>query len=252
MGNNLMPAFLFAALSLACVIIVIKGLQQALKLTGWPVSHQRTVWMKTIAVIIGWIALISVLALNNFFKDFIHLPPKLLLILLAACIIILVIAFSKKFQQILTVVPAHWLVYMQSFRIGVELLLWIAFIKNLLPIQMTFEGYNYDVLSGLLALPAGYLMAHQPDKARAVGIVYNSIGLLLLLNILVIAVLSMPTPFRYFMNEPSNSIVAEFPFVFLPAILVVLALALHVFSLRQLLGKHYRGYLKISKRESMG
>jgi hypothetical protein len=59
--------------------------------------------------------------------------------------------------------------------------------------------------------------------------------LLLLLNILVIAVLSMPSPFRYFLNEPSNVIVAQFPYILLPGVLVPLAYSLHIFSLRQLL-----------------
>jgi hypothetical protein len=39
------------------------------------------------------------------------------------------------------------------------------------------------------------------------------------------------------MNEPANTIVAQFPFIYLPGVLVVLAFVFHVFSLRQLLLK---------------
>jgi len=53
----------------------------------------------------------------------------------------------------------------------------------------------------------------------------------------VIAVLSMPTPIRYFMNEPANTLVAEFPFILLPAVLVPMAYTMNIFSLRQLLAK---------------
>jgi hypothetical protein len=69
---------------------------------------------------------------------------------------------------------------------------------------------------------------------------------LLLMNIVTIAVLSMPTPFRQFMNEPANEIVATFPFVYLPGVLVVLAFAFHAFSLRQLLTLQ-QPYLKTSQ-----
>ena len=69
------------------------------------------------------------------------------------------------------------------------------------------------------------------------AVVFNIMGMLLLLNILVIAILSMPTPIRYFMNEPSNTLVAQFPFILLPAVLVPLAYTMHIFSLRQLLAK---------------
>lgn len=100
---------------------------------------------------------------------------------------------------------------------------------------MTFDGYNYDIASGLLALPVGWMLANRARYARAAAIAYNIIGLLLLFNIITIAVLSMPTPFRQFMNEPANRIIAEFPFVYLPGVLVVLAFAFHMLSLRQLL-----------------
>ena len=65
-------------------------------------------------------------------------------------------------------------------------------------------------------------------------IAYNFIGLVLLFNIVTVAILSIPGPFRYFMNEPANTIVTYFPIVFLPAFLVPLAYTLHFFPLRQL------------------
>lgn len=36
------------------------------------------------------------------------------------------------------------------------------------------------------------------------------------------------------MNEPSNVLLAQFPFILLPGVLVPLAYTLHIFSLRQL------------------
>jgi hypothetical protein len=62
---------------------------------------------------------------------------------------------------------------------------------------MTFEGKNFDVLTGLLALPAAYFISTQKISSVTI-LVFNVIGILLLLNILIIAVLSMPTPFTLF------------------------------------------------------
>ena len=53
----------------------------------------------------------------------------------------------------------------------------------------------------------------------------------------MIAVLSMPTSIRYFMNEPSNTLVGQFPFILLPGILVPIAYTMHIFSLRGLQAK---------------
>jgi uncharacterized membrane protein len=126
---------------------------------------------------------------------------------------------------------------MQSFRIIVELLLLFAFMAGKLPVQMTFEGRNFDVLTGILALPVGYILARKKTNAPKLAIAFNIVGIILLLNILVIAVLSMPTSIRYFMNEPSNTLVGQFPFILLPGVLVPIAYTMHIFSLRQLLAK---------------
>ena len=44
----------------------------------------------------------------------------------------------------------------------------------------------------------------------------------------------MPTPVRQFMNEPANTIIATFPLIWLPGVLVPFALVGHVLGLRQL------------------
>ena len=126
-------------------------------------------------------------------------------------------------------IPAKSLVSLQIFRVFVEILLWMSFLQNLLPVQMTFEGRNFDVLSGLTAPFAAYFLANN----RIGLVVWNILSLALLANILAVAVLSMPTPFRYFINEPSNTIVTTFPFIWLPGLLVPLAYGLSFLSIRQ-------------------
>jgi hypothetical protein len=184
--------------------------------------------------LLAWILLLLLLSYNGFFADFSQFPPRPAIILLLPLPLILFYAFSKSGSRFLQNIPAHWLIYMQSFRIAVELLLAIGFINGMLPVQMTFEGMNFDIVSGILALPVGYLVAKKKAISRKMAFGYNVIGLLLLINILVIAVLSMPTPIRYFMNEPSNTLVAEFPYILLPGVLVPIAYTMHIFSLRKL------------------
>ena len=232
MENTLLPAILMSALSLGCIIVILAGLQSVLKKTGWPKEQRQSVFNKALLAIIIWVTGVGGLSLAGFFRYF-ELPPRIVFILIPAVLIFLLVSYSKKCKQLLKTVPPHWLVMIQSFRILVELLLWQAFVKGLLPEQMTFEGRNFDILAGILGLVAGWLMLKNKSAWKSIAVVYNIIGLGLLLNILVIAVLSMPTPIRYFMNEPSNTIVAEFPFIYLPGILVVIAIAFHIFSLRQ-------------------
>ncbi|MFI5129995.1 MAG: hypothetical protein ACHQFX_08400 [Chitinophagales bacterium] len=236
-SNFSTPGFLWPLLTLICVVLIITGFNAALKKTDWDQNRRQKIFFGTTALIILWIGLLTVLSYKGFFADFSKLPPRPALAVLIPLPFVLLFAFSKNGTQLLQSVPSHWLVYMQSFRIVVELLLLFAFLAGKLPVQMTFEGRNFDVITGLLALPVGYLLARKKSYSKKLAVAFNLIGLTLLLNILVIAVLSMPTSLRYFMNEPSNTLVAEFPFILLPGVLVPLAYGLHILSLRQLLTK---------------
>ena len=236
-NDMLIPAIAWILLTIVCLTFIIIGLRAALKKTGWEKSQSRKIFTGTILLLTVWTALLLVLSYKGFFNQFETLPPRPALVLLIPLPIMLIVAFSKKGTQLLRSVPPQWVVWMQSFRIAVELLLLLAFLKNWLPVQMTFEGMNFDILSGLFALPVGYLLSKRKSYATQVAVAYNVIGILLLLNILVIAILSMPTPFRYFLNEPANTLVAQFPFILLPGILVPIAYTMHIFSLRQLLAR---------------
>jgi len=236
MNNEmLIPAIAWIALTTVCLALIIVGLRAALKKTGRANSQVSRILTRTVFLLAVWTALLLLLSYYGFFSQFETLPPRPALALLIPLPIVVVIAFSKKGTHLLQSIPLQWVVWMQSFRIAVELLLLMAFLKNLLPVQMTFEGLNFDILTGILALPVGYLLSKKKLYAPQLAIAYNVIGMLLLLNILVIAVLSMPTTFRYFQNEPANTLVAQFPFILLPGILVPIAYTLHIFSLRQLL-----------------
>jgi hypothetical protein len=237
MKPTTLPQILMALLAVTCIAIALTGLYKSLKRVEWSESRKKRVFFITALLTIVWLTLLGILATQGFFAQFNSMPPKPLLAIMPPIVILTILAFTKGFKTILSVTPVHWLVLFQSFRIIVELLLWQAYERGLLPVQMTFEGRNFDILAGILALVAGYMMWRNKSSARTVGIIYNIVGLGLLLNIMTIAILSMPTPFRYFMNEPANTIVAQFPFIYLPGVLVVLAFTFHIFSLRQLLMK---------------
>lgn len=222
-------------LTAACITIILIGLNKSLKLTSWDSAKKRKIFLISSTAIIGWIVLLLAFALKGFFEDFSSFPPKPLLAIMIPLPVMLIIAFSKTGTGLLKQVPAHWLIFMQSFRIIVEVFILVAFLKDKLPVQMTFEGRNFDILSGILALPVGYLVARKISFSHKLAIAYNIIGILLLINILVIAVLSMPTPFQYFTNGPANDLVGKFPFILLPGVLVPIAYTMHIFSLRQLL-----------------
>lgn len=229
-----LPELLMGLLAVLCLVVALTGLRLALSHTRWKPGLQQKIFITTALVVAIWLMVVGVLAQKGVLARFDSFPPRALLIVLLPIVAACVIAFTKRFKTLLLVTPLHWLVLFQSFRIVVEILLWQAFEKGLIPVQMTFEGRNFDVATGVLAIATAVYMQQRPRHAIAAGLVFNIIGLALLINIMAVSILSMPTPMRYFTEGPANTEVTTFPFVYLPSVLVVLAFAFHVFSLRQL------------------
>jgi hypothetical protein len=129
--------------------------------------------------------------------------------------------------------PLAVLVGSQAFRVVVELLLHRAYREGLMPVQMSYSGSNFDIVTGILAAALAVALARTTLSARVV-LAWNVVGLLLLLNVLVIALLSAPTPFRQFHNEPANVWITKAPWVWLPTVMVPLALLGHILVFRRL------------------
>lgn len=230
-SNYLLTAAGFVALTALSFLVVYRELKTALTKTSWADDHKRSIIKRFILGLSLWTLLVIGVASTGFFSDFTTFPPRIMVVLFIPLVTLILVSFrSKAVDDLLQVIPARNLLRLQVFRIVVEILLWACFIQNLLPVQMTFEGRNFDILSGVLGVVAAYAFSNN----RAAMYLYNFIGLGLLINIVTVAILSMPTPLRVFMNEPSNTLVTKAPFILLPALLVPLAYGLHFLSLRQL------------------
>ncbi|MGE3726371.1 MAG: hypothetical protein AB7I41_12515 [Candidatus Sericytochromatia bacterium] len=181
----------------------------------------------------AWLLLTAGLAQSGALNDFSSTPPRLFGIVTPALLFCLILTFHPRLQTLWQQVPTTWLLGFQTFRIGVEIFLWLLFTSTIVPVQMTFEGRNWDILTGLTAPLMVWLWHSKPQSQRPLVLFWNLAGLALLLNIVGISILSMPTAFQVFTQAPSNTFVASFPFVWLPSFLVPLALLGHCLSLRQ-------------------
>jgi hypothetical protein len=217
-------------------LLLVREIQRAVKVSAIKESKKKRFVNSLIIALVGWAVFVAVWSLSGMMSDFSIFPLNMVPILIIPFIASLVFTFSKTFTEVLSYIPQHRLTYLQSFRIFVEILIWMLFVDNLLPIQMSFEGRNFDVISGITGVLMGYLSS-KGKLSRTALIIWNIVCLCLLINIVTIAILSMPVSFRVFMNEPSNTIVAQFPISLLPAMLVPLAYTLHFFSLRKLFKK---------------
>lgn len=179
-----------------------------------------------------WLAVTGIAAAAGVL-NFEGVPPTGFLMLVLMWGLVLWLGFSRIGTQLATGLPLWILVGYQGFRIGVELLLHRAYTVGLMPVQMSYEGLNFDIVSGITAvIVAGLLLAGRLPR-WVVG-AWNALGFVLLMVIVTIALLSTPTPLRVFMNEPENVWITHAPWVWLPTVMVAAALLGHILVFRKL------------------
>lgn len=183
------------------------------------------------AALIGgavWLGATAALGASGWLADFSGQPPRMFLVLVPLVGGAMWLAFSSVGSKFCTL-PLGFLIGFQSFRILVELLIHQAVAEGVAPPQMTWTGLNWDVLSGLTAIPMAIF--HKRLPARAIQ-AWNLAALGLLLWIVGVAVLSFPTPFQQL--HPDNTWVAHFPYIWLPTACVFTALLGHLVLMRKL------------------
>ena len=86
-------------------------------------------------------------------------PPRFFLFMvLPAFIFTGVFLYKNRKNDWIKNIPKSWLIYFQTFRIGVELLFVYSLTEGLLNKEVTWEGYNYDLLMGITAPILGFLV----------------------------------------------------------------------------------------------
>jgi len=231
----ILAEILLVGVVVGLIYCIYYGLNYCWKNIGIEDQRRKLLLRYVIGGVLLWLAFLAALARFRFFENFYVLPPRIGVAVLPPVILIIVLMLSKPFaQKVLQFIPRKWLVLIQSYRIVVELILWIGFIGGFVPYQMTFEGFNYDIIVGITAILAGTAFFIKGRYRRFEVFIWNVSGIALLINIVAISFLSAPSPFRVFMNEPANTFVAYYPFIWIPGFVVPFALAMHLFSIKQI------------------
>jgi hypothetical protein len=181
-----------------------------------------------------WIILTGSLAVAGFYHASGLFPPRLVVfgVFPAVLFVLANLVFFR--TSLINKLPLRLLTLLHIVRIPVELTLYWLFVGGLVPQVMTFTGRNYDILSGILALVT-YFLAFTAGRANKwLLIAFNVIGLGLLANIVVTAILSIESPIQLFGFDQPNRAVLYFPYVWLPVIVVPVVLFSHLAALYKL------------------
>lgn len=214
-------------------------------MTGLPVlvagSLVLTVWSTTQSkrtaalVALGLTALMmaqQAIASAGVLRDWSRRPPLLMLVIMATIALTVAFAFSKTGKTIACQGSCAFLVLSQAFRLPLELIMNRAAEEGVMPVQMSYSGWNFDIFTGLSAFILGIFLATGRSWPGAVR-VWNLVGFCLLLNIVGIAIFSLP-PIAAFGPSRLNVWITYPPFIWLPGVLVPSALLGHILIWRKL------------------
>jgi hypothetical protein len=221
----------FIALSLLVALAFLLACDRAGRQLGEPAGLRRRRALLAAAAVAAWLLFTGAVAASGVLREDV-MPPPFAGLVLAVAAIGVGLPFSRLGTLLAGSLPLWALVGFQVFRLPLELLLHQAYAEGVLPVQMTYAGQNFDIVTGITAGLLGAWLLRAPAPRWVIS-AWNVMGLLLLVNIVAIAIVSAPL-FAWFGPDQVNTFVTYPPFVWLPAVLVVAALAGHLLVWRRL------------------
>lgn len=178
------------------------------------------------------------LALSGTLARFDLRPPPMALMVLSVLVLSVVIAWSPAGRSAAAGVSFAALIGLQGFRLPLELVMHRAAEVGIMPVALSYSGYNLDIVTGAAAFLLYAARLSRGPVPRSVLWAFNVWGLWCLLVILVIAVATSPMV-RALGDDPRNlnTWVLHFPYVWLPVVLVTTALSGHLVLTRKLMAR---------------
>lgn len=224
----------YFVLSAFITLIVILGYRSVLRTTALAEQDRSRKFLIAVLVIFLWLAYLTILSVTGILRD-LNMPPKFLLLIFLPLIVGTIFFWRHaKNSAVLHAIPRTWLIYFQSFRIVVELLLLFTFFEGIVPQSATFEGLNFDVIMGLSAPFFGMYVAKNPNR-KTIQLVWNCLGIGMVLFVAFIIASSIYFPSIWNSSTPLVSMrFVEMPYLLLAGYLAPMAIFVHVVSLIQL------------------
>jgi len=176
-----------------------------------------------------WLAITAILPISGFLQNTDAVPPRVLLVLLPAFLSVVILVRAMRSR----VINQRYLLAIHGLRLPVELVLHQLYLQGKVPVIMTYEGWNFDILVGISAL---ILLLYSFIKGKGINPmlfkVWNIIGIVFLSIIVVVAIFSAPLAFQQLAFEQPNVAVLQFPYTYLPAVVVPIVLSAHLLGLK--------------------
>jgi hypothetical protein len=222
----------FYALAAGIVLAATMLVRAAARRCGDSPAAAARLQQRFLVAAVAWVGAVSAASFSGLLLPRGGPPLPFVLVLTGVAVLGPVIARSQAGDRLARGLPLAWLVGFQMFRLPLELAMHRAHTEGLMPVQMSYSGWNFDILTGTtgLALAVAMMVTQVPTWiVRA----WNVMGVLLLGTIVGISVASTPV-FAAFGPDRINVFISWMPYTLLPTVMVLAAWAGHLIVFRAL------------------
>lgn len=222
----------YLLLTLTMAAIVIHAYYRLLIKSG----HRHGAALRKVIPIMGVFMLYllynAVLGKTNFAGNF-SLPPRLFIFVILPSFLLIFFIIKRLYKsKMLYLLSPQKLTVIQLYRVAIELLFIGSVHAGLLNREVTFEGYNFDLLFAISSLFI-YVLVYQYKRVPEKIIVYwNYLGLAVIASILFLFTTSIYFPVFWGTTTPLMPAgFAGFYFLLVPSLLMPLAVFIHILSI---------------------
>lgn len=179
----------------------------------------------TLSILVIWSVLISILSyvgVYHFQKG--DTVSRFGLILIPTTVFIIYLLRNTSFYNNRDI---RWSTAVHIVRFPVELLLFQLAVSEWIPMEMTYKGWNFDIIPGITSILLVIWMNYKTVNRKLI-IVWNIMGLCLVLFILTNGVLSQEMLYQKFGYSIANKGIAYFPVVLLAGVIVPIVIYTHI------------------------
>ena len=177
----------------------------------------------------GWFALVVAMGATGALDPARGIGVPGLGLTVALPVAVLAVAFfsAPSIRNAMLAIPMPAMVAVNAIRIlGVIFLILQA--AGELPAPFAPSAGWGDIFIGVTALPVAWAMLRFGPRARALALVWNTIGIADLVNAVALGALSAPGPLQVFAGPPSSALMTTLPWLLIPRFLVPCLMFVHV------------------------
>ncbi|MEL6922475.1 MAG: hypothetical protein AAFO94_00390 [Bacteroidota bacterium] len=225
----------FISLAAATAAIILIGFHFALKRSPLEASQRRSKWRTAFIGLVLWALYLLIVDYTDVINSF-ELPPRFpIFLILPLFAFTAFFLYRNRNSPVLHAIPKSWPVYFQSFRLLIESLFVLALADQILPVQVTFEGYNFDMLFAATAIPLAYLSFQRKLLPERVVLWWNYLGLAVIASIIFLFTTTFFFPSVWGASSTlASEEVFSFAFMVVPGFLMPAAVFMHFLSIIQL------------------